>query len=106
MGELGVRAAEITDLLAANEWRAVREDFDTTMEEQLTEDRLQTAWDQVVAAKGEYRSRGEPSQVPKPGDFVVFDTPMAFQQGEMKSRVTFHPDGRVAGLFTLVPDAP
>lgn len=104
--ELRDLASEITDLMAANDWPAVREDFDTTMTEQLTEDRLQTAWDEVVAAKGQYQSRGEPSQIPKPGNVVIFDTPMTFQQGEMKSRVAFHPEGRVAGLFILVPEAP
>jgi hypothetical protein len=104
--QLRERAAEITDLMAANDWAAVREDFDATMAAQLTEDRLRTAWDQVVAAKGPYRSRGEPSEVPGPGEVVVFDTPMAFEQGEMKSRVAFHNDGRVAGLFILVPEAP
>lgn len=59
----------------------------------------------MVAAKGEYQSRGEPSQVLKSGEIVTFDTPMTFEQGEMKSRVTFHPDGRVAGLFILAPEA-
>jgi len=103
--ELRDLASEITDLIAANDWSAVREEFDATMTEQLTEDRLQEAWNEVVAAKGEYRSRGEPTQVPMPGNVVVFDTPMTFEQGEMKGRLAFHPDGRVAGLFILVPDA-
>lgn len=84
--ELSGRAAEITDQLAQNDWEAVRKDFDTTMAKELTEDGLQAAWDQVVEARGEYQSRGEPSRVLKSGDIVVFDTPMAFEQGEMKSR--------------------
>lgn len=103
--DLAGRAGEVTDQLAENDWEAVRADFDDDMTEKLTGDLLVTAWEQVTASKGAYESRGEPEQIPKPGDFIVFDTPMTFSEGQMKSRVTFHEDGRIAGLFILEPDA-
>ena len=101
--ELRSKAAALTDLMTRNDWPAVRQDFDATMREKLSEELLSTAWAQVTQARGAYRSRGEPTQIPKPGDVVVFDTPMTFERGEMKSRVSFRENGVVAGLFILEP---
>lgn len=104
--ELADRAAGVTDQLGANDWAAIRKDFDETMTEALSEEGLRQAWEQVVAAQGEYKSRDEPVEGSGPGDITAFDTPMTFERGDMKSRVSFHPDGRIAGLFILVPEAP
>lgn len=103
--ELGRKAAALTDLMSQNDWAAVRVDFDATMREGLSEEQLAAAWKQVVQLQGDYRSRGEPTRVLKPGTLVVFDTPMTFERGLMKSRVTFRENGDVAGLFVLVPAA-
>ena len=99
------KAAEVTDLLAKNDWKAIRADFDDTMRKGLAEDGLANGWKQVVDEKGAFVSRGEPTQVPKPGDLAVFDTPMTFEKGEMKSRLSFHANGEIGGLFILVPEA-
>lgn len=101
------KAAEVTDRLAAEEWAAVRADFDENMKSKLAEDGLANAWKQVVAAKGDYVSRGKPTQLGSPAgqDLYVFDTPVEFERGPMKTRLAFHPDGTIAGLFILVPDA-
>ena len=101
------KAAEITDQLAAEKWAEVRAQFDDNMKAKLAEDGLANAWAQVVKAKGEYVSRGEPTQLGSPAgeELYVFDTPVEFEQGPMKTRLTFHADGTVAGLFILVPDA-
>ena len=103
--ELRPKAAAVTDLLVANDWKAVRADFDETMTKALAEDGLANAWNQVVDAKGPFVSRGEPTQIPVGDGHTVFDTPMTFEKGEMKSRVAFHPNGEIAGLFILVPEA-
>jgi hypothetical protein len=102
------KAASITDVFARNDWKVVRADFDATMlaAPQASESGLAAAWQQLVAKVGAYRSRSEPVQIPKPGDVIVLDTPMQFERGPMKSRVSFHPDGKVAGIFILVPEAP
>ena len=101
------KAAEVTDQLAAGEWAKVRSLFDDTMKERLAEDGLANAWDQVVKEKGRYVSRGEPTQLGSPAgtDVLVFDTPLEFEHGPMKSRLSFHADGTIAGLFILLPDA-
>ena len=101
--DLGRKAAALTDLVVENDWPAVREDFDDTMLDELSEGQLASAWQQVVQLKGAFRSRGEPVRVVKPGSIVVFDTPMTFEGGSMKSRISLHPDGDVAGLFILLP---
>ena len=105
--ELRGKAAEVTDQLAAHEWARVRSQFDDTMKQKLAEDGLANAWSQVVRSKGEFVSRGEPTQLGSPAgeDLLVFDTPLEFENGPMKSRLAFHGDGRIAGLFILVPDA-
>ena len=100
---LGPRAAELTDQLGRNEWSAVRTDFDTTMTQGLSEEGLAAAWSQVVGEKGAYASRGEPVQVPIKGEVAVFDTPMQFAGGPMKSRIAFNAEGEIAGLFILEP---
>lgn len=105
MDTLRLRAAEVTELITANKWAEVRVDFDETMKNGLSEQQLADAWNQVVAAKGAYLSHGEPQQVLKPGAFAVFDTPLSFANGPMKTRVAFSEDGKIAGLFILVPEA-
>ena len=105
--QLRPKAAEITEQLAAHEWAKVRSQFDDNMKQKLAEDGLANAWDQVVKAKGEYVSRGEPAQIGTLAgeDVFVFDTPVEFERGPMKTRLTFRADGTIAGLFILVPDA-
>lgn len=102
---LRARAAAVTDQLAAGQWELVRADFDDTMTDSLSTAQLSEAWGQIVAAKGAYVSRGEPKKVQKPGAAAVFDTPVEFEQGPMKTRVAFGDDGRITGLFILTPDA-
>ncbi len=99
----------MTDLIVANDWDAVRENFDPTMREKLTADGLATAWTSVVKEKGTFVSRGEPTQVRMDGDLVVFDTPMEFERGEMKSRVTLRATARSlasSSSFRALPSRP
>jgi hypothetical protein len=49
--------------------------------------------------------QGEPF-VRRIGDLTVVDIPMRYEAGDMKARVAFDADEKVAGLFILVPDAP
>ena len=103
---LQARAAAITDLAVKNDWVGVRKDFDTTMLAGLSEQKLADAWAQVTVQFGTFTKRNEPVKVEKPGPYTVFDTPMTFSRGAAKSRVTFDADGKVGGLFFLVPSAP
>ena len=40
------------------------------------------------------------------GDHTVVDIPMRYEAGDMKARVAFDADEKVAGLFFLPPEAP
>ena len=100
------KAIEITELLIDNDWAAIREHFDDTMKKGLSEDGLATAWTSVTTTHGPYVSHGKPVQNPKAGRYIVFDTPLTFERGEMKERVAFHPNGKIAGFFILNPTVP
>jgi hypothetical protein len=111
-GDVGVedlrpKASEMTDQMIANDWPAVRAQFDDNMKNKLAEDGLANAWKSVVAQKGAFQSRGKSAQQGSPAgqELFVFDTPLEFERGAMKARLALHPDGTIAGLFLLVPEA-
>jgi hypothetical protein len=49
--------------------------------------------------------QGEPF-VRRVGDYTVVDIPMRYEAGDMKARVAFDADEKVAGFFILNPDTP
>ena len=40
------------------------------------------------------------------GDYTVVDLPMRYEAGDMKARVAFDTDEKVAGLLILAPESP
>ena len=93
------KAAETIDRYTKQDW-SLRAEFDANMRERLTEDLLASGWSQVTAALGAFKKRGKPtSRVIQ--DHTVVDVPMTFENGEMKGRVAFDGDGKIAGLFIL-----
>ena len=48
---------------------------------------------------------GEPF-VRRIGDHTVVDVPLRYEAGDMKARVAFDADEKVAGLFILAPETP
>ena len=48
---------------------------------------------------------GEPF-VRRVGDYTAVDIPMRYEAGDMKARVAFDADEKVAGFFILLPDTP
>jgi hypothetical protein len=44
--------------------------------------------------------------VRRAGDLTVVDFPLRYEAGDMKARIAFDADEKVAGLFILMPDAP
>lgn len=86
-------------------WERVRSDFDATMTQKLGADGVAAAWAQVVGMVGAYEHMGEPF-VRRQADHTVVDLPLEFEAGSMKGRVAYDGDGRVAGLFILMPEAP
>lgn len=99
-------AGRITDAFAKNQWFVIHGQLDANMKEKFTEEMMASAWKQVLELKGAYKGRGEPSEARPNGEYFVFDTPMRFERGDMKSRVSFDQKGKIAGFYILLPEAP
>ena len=103
--EAGERAtAVLTDVLTGHLDRA-RETFNTQVREGLTDEVFGSGQATVAGLVGAYEGiSGEPF-VRRIGDHTVVDIPLRYEAGDMKGRVAFDPDGKVAGLFILTPEA-
>ena len=104
---LQAKASTLTDQLIAGDYEAVTKEFNADMASGLPPENLKTAWQQVEAQYGKYQSRGTTAKslAATPQGVAVFDTPMTFAKKAMKSRISFDPDGHVAGLFILEASA-
>jgi hypothetical protein len=61
---------------------------------------LPAAWAMLIGTVGAYQGMGE-AAARQAGDLTIVDIPMTFESGEMKGRVVYDKDGKVAGLFVL-----
>jgi hypothetical protein len=103
--DAGERAiAVLTEILAGHLDRA-RGSFNAQVREALTDEVFGSGQATVAGLVGAYEGiSGEPF-VRRIGDHTVVDIPLSYEAGDMKGRVAFDPDGKVAGLFILTPDA-
>ncbi|GGM03359.1 DUF3887 domain-containing protein [Dactylosporangium sucinum] len=92
--------------LAEGNWEEARRDFDAKVSEALPDAASVAAtWAAIAGRCGRYEQRmGEPI-AHQLGDYTVVDIPLQFEVGEQVGRVSFSPDGKVAGLFVLPPEA-
>lgn len=79
-------------------------DFDETMRAQLPLEKLGEVRDQLADMIGGYENPGEPF-VRRIGLHTVVDVPLHFEAGDMNGRVAYDREGKIAGLFVLVPQA-
>jgi len=96
--DAGRRAEDLVVAIIECRWSDVRQDFDEKMLEAVGEDRLGQAWTHIAGLLGRYERMGEPL-VLAGGDYTIVDLSLSFEAGEGVVRVTYHADGRVAGLF-------
>ena len=88
----------------------IEERYDDVMPElnELTLERLTAlgglpaAWAMLIGTVGAYEGMGE-AGARQAGDLTIVDIPMTFESGEMKGRVVYDKQGKVAGLFVLPP---
>lgn len=99
-----VRAVATFEKYAKQDW-SLRDDFDETMDDRLSPEMLDAAWQQVVSQVGVFEGVGEPS-VSLMQEHTIVDVPMRFEHAEMKGRIAYDSNGKVAGLFVLNPDVP
>ena len=106
-GMLPGAAAKATQLLIdwiEERYDTVAADFTDTVAASLPAGVLAAAWAQVIGLVGSYQGMGEP--MPRQaGDLTIVDIPLTFEASDMKGRVVYDRQGKVAGLFVLTPDA-
>ena len=98
-------ANQIVAEITSGQWADVRARFDPTMTAQLSEVQLADAWRTFQELLGDYQSAAPPTSVMR-GDLTVEQVPVSLANGAGEIRITFHPDGTIAGLFFLRPGVP
>jgi Protein of unknown function (DUF3887) len=97
------KALDVLTSLVAGNWHQVCESFTETMQAGLPENTMADNWAYVIAQYGTFESAGAPT-VRQHGMHTVVDVAVAFEAGDIVLRVSFEPDGRIAGLFFLGGD--
>jgi hypothetical protein len=103
-GAAETAAAVIADF-AAGRWPEMRERFDARMQDACSAGLLDSVRSRLAAELGELRRTRRPVVTVR-GRYTVVDVPLVLERGVRKGRVTLNGDGRVAGFFVLVPEAP
>lgn len=75
--------------------------FDSTMKAGLSAEQLQVLWDRIEREHGAYRSHRAP-EVTMHGDLTTVDVDLLFGTAHIDYRITFDPDGKIAGLYLLL----
>lgn len=94
------RAVALIVELVATRWEEVRRDFDATMLEQVTADRIAAVWTEVAVTIGGYERMGAPI-ARRVGDTTLVTVPLYCEAGEASARIAFNADGSVGGLHLL-----
>ena len=107
MTDAAERATAIVADVLEGRMDQARQSFDATVLAAFTDevrlDSLATVAGLVGAFEG--FGQGEPF-VRRIGDHTVVDIPLRYEAGDMKARVAFDADEKVAGIFILAPETP
>lgn len=99
------RARQVVCQILAGRFGDVRAQFDSAMMGALTEDQLRDAWRGYIDFFGDFQSAGDPTSTAF-GPYIVEQVPVRMSKSEGEIRVTYNPDGSIAGLFFLRPGVP
>jgi hypothetical protein len=107
MTDAAERAVEIiTDVLDGHMDRA-RPSFNAQVLAAFTDEVRGNALATVAGLVGAFEGFGPGDPFARRiGDLTVVDIPLRYEAGEMKARVAFDADEKVAGLFILPPETP
>jgi hypothetical protein len=103
--DLKAAASTLVDDLAAGKFAEIEDRFDVTMKAQLPAAQLENAWRTYQEMEGAYTAHGTPTEVEK-GQIRVEQVPITTASGTGEVRISYHPDGTIAGLFFLKAGAP
>jgi hypothetical protein len=107
MTDAADRAVTIFTDVIEGRMDAARPAFNVQVLETFTDEVRGDALATVAGLVGAFEGFGtaEPF-VRRVGDLTVVDIPLRYEAGDMKARIAFDADEKVAGLFILMPDAP
>lgn len=107
MADAGPRAIQIATAVLEGRMDEARPTFNAQVLEKFTDEVLGSALANVAALVGAFEGfgDGEPS-VRRVGDHTVVDVPLRYEAGDMKARVAFDGDEKVAGFFILAAGTP
>jgi len=107
MADAAQRARQVvTDVLEGRMDHA-RQSFNAQVLAAFTDEARGSALATVAGLVGAFEGFGDGEPFTRRiGDHTVVDIPLRYEAGDMKARVAFDTDEKVAGLFILQPDAP
>lgn len=88
------------DSIVVGNYAAVVGAFDPRLRGQLNTDGLARAWADFQRTHGIYRAHGAPLVAPR-GELSVVTVPLSMSYQRAQFQITFHADGRIAGLYLL-----
>jgi Protein of unknown function (DUF3887) len=107
MSDAAERAVEVTTDVLGDRMDRARPFFNAEVLEKFTDEVRGDALATVTGLVGAFEGfgAGEPF-VRRIGDYTVVDIPLRYEAGDMKARVAFDTDEKVAGFFILAPETP
>jgi hypothetical protein len=107
MTDAAERARSIVAAVLDGRMDEARRSFNSQVLEAFTEEVRGQGLATVAGLVGAFEGfADEEPFVRRIGDHTVVDLPLHYEAGDMKARVAFDQDEKVAGLFLLTPEAP
>jgi hypothetical protein len=101
------RAIAIVNDVLEDRMDEARKSFNDQVLAAFTNEKRGSGLATVAGLVGAFEGFGEGEPfVRRIGDHTVVDIPLRYEAGDMKARVAFDEDAKVAGLFILAPETP
>jgi hypothetical protein len=107
MADAAERAITIATAVLDGRMDEARQSFNAEVLEAFTDEVRANGLATVAGLVGAFEGFGEGEPfVRRVGDHTVVDIPLRYEAGDMKARVAFDTDEKVAGIFILAPETP
>ncbi|MFF0311914.1 DUF3887 domain-containing protein [Streptosporangium sp. NPDC004379] len=107
MADAAARATEIATAVLDGRMDEARQSFNAEVLAAFTDEVRLNGLATVTGLVGAFEGFGEGEPfVRRIGDHTVVDIPLRYEAGEMKARVAFDAEEKVAGIFILAPETP
>lgn len=107
MTDAAERAVEIVSAVLDGRMEEARRSFNAQVREAFTDEVRGDGLATVAGMVGAFEGFGDGDPfVRRIGDDTVVDIPLRYEAGDMKARVAFDADEKVAGLAVVLPDTP